>query len=253
MSRHWRPVAGGFEIEWGGTPWTLNLDGHRPGLLAAPLGPLLALDGLAAAGRWDPSALTGASLQGIEHRLGRVEATYAPAGWGEIRVRASWFPSGDDAISLELEVSARSVGDLLGVEVRTLSVLTDLPPTGTSRAVEPRDRFAAALSYDGRETDLAGLTTAPPEPIRTPWLAPKSGREGWTYAEFVHPDDAARRIHEGRLPYTATRYGLFGYDLERGVVLRGRLRGLWLPKDRAFTESADAYRHFLDEPAPLTT
>lgn len=257
MSRHWRRVANGFEIEWGELTWTLQPDAAQPGLVTtdtpAPLGPLLALEGLAAAGRSDPDALGGQALVEVTERLGRIEATYAPAGWGEIRVRAAWFASGDAVISLEVEVSARSVGDLCGVEVRTLSVLTSLPPAGSLRSVEPRDRQAAALSYDGRETDLAGLTSAPPEPIRTPWLAPKAGRDGWTYVEFVHPDDASRRIHEGRSPHTATRYGLFGYDLERGVVLRGRLRGLWLPKDRAFTESAEAYRAFLDEPPPLTT
>ena len=100
---------------------------------------------------------------------------------------------------------------------------------------------------------FAALTTGPPGPVADPWLAPRSGREGWTYAEFVHPHDVSRRIHEGKLPFTATRYGLLGYDLERGVVLRARLRGLWLPKASAFDDAQRQLDEFLGAPLPLST
>jgi hypothetical protein len=70
---------------------------------------------------------------------------------------------------------------------------------------------------------------------------------------MARPEDASRRIHEGRLPFTTTRYGLFGYDLERGVVLRGRLRGFWLPKAEAFSLAEARFRAFMDEPPPLRT
>ena len=121
------------------------------------------------------------------------------------------------------------------------------------RVVIPRDGSAAALSYDGREPTLSGLSTAPPGDEPALWRVPKSGRDGWTYLEMVHPEDASRRILEGTLPYRSIRYGLFGYDLERGVVLRGRLRGVWLSKDRAHSEGEAVYRGFLAEPPPLTT
>ncbi len=253
MARQWTGTGPEYQIDWGGLPFTLRLDEPRPGLRGSGIGPLLALDGLAESGRRDDSAFSTLTLAASECRLNRVEAIYTPTNWGDLTVKAVWEPLGDDAINLDVEVSARSVGHLKVVEVLVLSVLGELPPTGSMRSVEPRDARAAGLTYDGRESDLATLSTGPPGPIRHPWLAPRSGREGWTYVEMVHPDDAARRIHEGRLPFTATRYGLFGYDLERGVVLRGRLRGIWIPKDVAFTEAERRLAEFLAEPPPLTT
>ena len=160
---------------------------------------------------------------------------------------------GDAGIGLEVELSARSVDQLRRVEVMALGALEPPPPAGSHRSVEPRDREAAALSYDGREADLSALVTGPPGDPAGPWLASKTGREGWAYVEMVRPEDAARRISEGRLPFRATRYGLFGYDLERGVVLRARLRGFWIPIGQAFDRAESLYRDFLDEPPPLRT
>lgn len=253
MPRQWTGSGSIFEIEWAGDDWALRLDDRNPGLRSARKGPLLALEGIAARGRWSPDALSGASLVGVEHRFGRVEATYRPEGWGEMTVVASWFPIADTGIGLELELSARSVEELHHVEVRVLSTLDAPPASGSHRSVEPRDSESASLSYDGRETDLSVLVTGPPGDPSGPWLASKTDREGWAYVEMVRPEDASRRIHEGRLPFTTTRYGMFGYDLERGVVLRGRLRGFWLPKDSAFTQAELLYREFIDEPPPLRT
>lgn len=253
MANHWTGTGPEYHLDWAGLPWSLRPDTIRPGLRAAGLGPLLALEGLAARGRRDDQALSGASLVACECRLNRVEAVYAPPDWGELTVKVAWEPHAGDGVSLEVEVTARSVGQLKAVEVLLISVLGDLPAEGSMRSIEPRDVRSAGLSYDGRESDVSNLSTGPPAPIRHPWLAPRSGREGWTYLEMVHPDDASRRIHEGKLPITATRYGLFGYDLERGVVLRGRLRGIWLPKEAAFTEAERRFADFLNEPPRLST
>ena len=251
--RHWSGSGSTREIDWDGVTWTLRADDDRPGLRSARLGPLLALEGVSEVGRWEPSALSAASLESLECRFDRVEATYRPPGWGEMTVRASWFPVDEDGMGLEIELSARSVEELNRVEVRILSVLGELPEAGDLRSVHPRDREAAALSYDGREADLSRLVTGPPADFPGPWLVPRSGRDGMTYVEMAHPNDASRVIREGRLPFSATRYGLFGYDLERGVVLRGRFRAFWIPKSDAFTRAEAEYRDFLYEPPPLRT
>jgi len=253
MTRSWSGVGPSYEIDWGGLPWTLRVDDPNPGLRSARSGPLLALEGVAEADRWQADALSGKSLVGHECRFDRVEATYRPEGWGEMTVRASWFPVGHAGIGLEVELSARSVEELHRVEVKILSTLETPPAPGAHRAVEPRDREAAALSYDGRESDLSNLVTGPPGAAIGPWLASKTGRDGWAYVEVARPEDASRRISEGRLPFRATRYGLFGYDLERGVVLRGRARGFWLPTAGALDRAQALYRDFLDEPPPLRT
>lgn len=253
MLRSWEGSGAEYAIEWGDLRWGLRLDDARPGLRSGEIGPLLGLEGLSAPGRWDPEATSGRWLRNVESRLGRIEATYVPEGWDELTLRASWSSPDPDVIDLEVQVSTRSVGRLQAVEARVLSTLSTPPGPGVYRSVEPRDARSAALTYDGRETDLSELSTGPPAPVRTPWLAPKSGREGWTYVELVHPDDASRRLFEGRLPFPTCRYGLFGLDLERGVVLRGRLRGIWLRKSEAFEGAQRHLDAFLKEPPPLST
>jgi hypothetical protein len=215
----------------------------------------LGLDGVAELGRWDPAALSGATLVGVECRHGRVEATYAPPGWGVMTVRAAWAPSGDEdeGVDLEIQLGARSVDELHAVEVRLVSTLqAALAPPGLG-LVEPRDARSAGLTYDGREPDLSGLTTRPPRAPRPVWLASPPGEPtALRYLEMVHPDDLSRRILTGDLPRTL-RTALFGYDLERGVILRGRLRGLWLPGEADDAEVARRFDQFLHEPLPLAT
>jgi hypothetical protein len=256
MTRRWTGDGPTFGLDWGGRAWALSVDGARPGLTADGLGPILGLDGVSEVGRRAPGALSGASLVGWECRLGRVEATYAPPDWGSLFVRAAWSPSGDEGVDLEIQIHALTVGQLHALEVNLLS---DPGGPGTSspdapRTVESRDARCAGLSYDGREPDLHAWTTLPPglssfspRVFRVPEIADR------VYVEMVHPDDIARRISSDRgVPGRPgpVRYGLFGYDLEKGVVLRARLRGLWL---RSEDEAPAGYERFLREPPPLMT
>lgn len=251
----WRANGQEFTTEWAGVEWTLRPGARVPGLYcAAPaLGPVLGLEGLAQRGRTSPLALSASTLVAVEQRFGRVTATYRPLGWGAIQVRATWWPSSENSIDLNVEIQARTVGLLHAVEVKILSAFEPIGAAGLHRSVTPRDAAAAGLSYDGRETDLSGLTTGPPGEPLTPWLAPRSGISGKTYVEFAQPHDVSRRIHEGKLPFATTRYGLFGHDLEKGIVLRARLRGLWLPKTSALDQAESNWARFLQEPPPLTT
>ena len=253
MGRTWVADGSEFRLEWGGREWTLAPHSELPGLRSEDLGPLLGLEGLAAPGRREVGVFGHQALVEAEVRHGRVETVYRPAGWGDLSVRASWAPIGEESVDLVVEVSARSVGELRALEVVVLSTLEGPPRADRPRAVEPRDARAAALSYDGREPDLDGLATEPVGPLRAPWFVPKAGIEGWTYLELAHPDDVSRRVAEGRLPHRATRTCLFGHDLERGVVLRGRLRAAWLAKDTAFSRAGAIHDEFLAEPPPLTT
>jgi hypothetical protein len=160
-------------------------------------------------------------------------------------------------VDLEIELSTRSVGELRHVEVRVASLWPSDQhgAVPAARWVEPRDARCAALSYDGREPDLSGLTTLPPR--ASTFLTPRLVADGdRLYAEMVHPQDVSRRIREGGRTLArarTTRYGLFGYDLERGVVLRGRLRGIWLSSPSAKEEAFRHMEQFLAEPPPLST
>jgi len=266
MLRVWETRSAGYEIEWGGRTWTLAVDAVRPGLRATgetggpEWGPLLGFEGIAAPGRWAPHALSGATLVHCEQRFGRIEATYAPLGWGGLTVRAAWSPADDDGIDLEVQVSAVSVDELKAIEVRAASILPE--PQGTKpnprlkHWVEPRDARAASLTYDGREPDLRDWTTLPiasgDEPL-APRVLPAAPL---SYVELVHPDDVARRIvATSRLSQLghSTWYGLLGHDLEKGVVLRARLRAHWTRSENPQEEAKRLYSRFLHEPLPLGT
>ena len=166
-----------------------------------------------------------------------------PRAGAELTVRAAWEPSGHDGVDLEIQMSALSVDQLKAVEVKLMSVLPEPPTARRRRWVEPRDVRAAGLSYDGRDGDARDLTTLPPavEETLAPRVLPAPWADGRSYIEMVPLGDVARRITEGgtisRVGHT-TRYGLFGHDLEKGVVIRARLRGLWTDSKTPGTRGA---------------
>jgi hypothetical protein len=260
-----------YSLRWGGHPWILKLDHDRPGLRRPdlPQGSILALEGVAASGRSHPEALSGKTLIGAELFRSRVEATYAPPGWGKLKVRASWSPTPEgEGLDLEIQVSASSVDELRSVEVVVASRFLD-PFQDTAHRyaswVQARDPRSAALSYDGREParELRHLTTLPMPGPAEPAFEPVITRTPWPeqpgdYLEMVHPQDVARRIILGkgsRKPPAGfgvgVRYGLFGLDLEKGVIVRGRLRGFWVPAGEIAEKSRIAFQEFLNLPPPL--
>jgi hypothetical protein len=261
MSKRWSGEGPVFEIlQWGGLAWTLKVDDDFPGLRADGYGPLLGLAGVSASGRRQAHACSAKTLLRTECRFERVEATYALPDWGATTVQATWISASADTVDLHIEVITQSVDLLRKLEVELLSCWPHAgsPPPRPLRWVEPRDARSAGLSYDGRESDLHGLTTLPPREstFLTPRIVPDERRDGWTYVEMIHPDDVTRRIREGgRTLATAktTRYGVFGYDLEKGVVLRARLRGIWIHSPEAKEEAFARMEQFLHEPPPLTT
>ncbi len=269
---HWQGEGPVFTIESAGRIWTLFLDEDRPYLCWADeksIARLLGLDHIAAIGRRDESAFTGPSLTAFEQHRGRIQATYTPPGWHGLSVRAAWGPMPDhDGFDLEVQVSATSVGLLRHLEVAVVSTWapTIFPEDVGFSIVEPRDVHAAALSYDGREPPRCFATSPrcpyrPPLPIPSPrpvtrYRIPGRHRRH-SYVEMVQPNDCARRIVRGMLaegkPYPAQsiRYGLFGHDLEKGVVLRGRIRGVWIDAAVAAEEARRRHEAFLREPPAL--
>ena len=265
----WEGSGGSFTLSWGGRPWTLNVDEPEPGLRSkvdVGFASLLCLHGLAAAGRFETHVFTPATLVNVERYRSRVQATFAPAGWGGLIVRAAWSPScGGAGVDLEVQASATSVGLLRHVEVMVqshwLRAGASDPRAVLGRWVGPRDARSAALSYDGREAaaDLHSLTTLPvSERPRIRAFTPPGVAAGIHYIEMVQPNDAARCIRmepsEPELSLLATlvlRYGLFGHDFEKGVVFRARLRACWITADEYATEARSLYQKFVAEPPPL--
>jgi len=245
-----------------GEPGPAGSDGHS-------FAKILALQDVASRGRSAEQAFDGATLLGFARRRGCVQATFSPPGWGGLTVRATWAPTPSRAgVDLEVQLSATSVGQLKRVEVGIVSRWAAEgaePSPGVASWVEPRDIPSAALSYDGRESaaTLAALTTLPvPLPASgtlLPRIVSPPGFDADTYyVEMVQPNDCARRIldeppgepsaHRDSL---VTRYRLFGHDLEKGVVLRARLRGLWIRSKTPVATARALFEEFLREPPPL--
>ena len=74
----------------------------------------------------------------------------------------------------------------------------------------------------------------------------------WSVAQAVHPIDYLSS--ELRCKKTATlRHSLFQDNLEKGVILKGRV-GLWLlPRERDAEVAAACLHEFISAPLPLTT
>jgi len=76
-----------------------------------------------------------------------------------------------------------------------------------------------------------------------------------SYVEFAHPQDSSRTtIGLGDSPSTLRiAHEVFHGPLEKGVILRGRLRGLYLPRQDDLAIAARMYQEFLAQPLPLST
>jgi hypothetical protein len=258
-----------FLLGGGNGHWLLVLDETHPGLSwqeGGARGKLLSLHSLAGIGRCDEAAFGRNALIGVAQHRGRVEATFVPPGWRGLRVRAAWStaPVGE-GVDLEVQIQAATAEVLERIEVGILSQWGDESAGPSNIRVEPRDAHAAALSYDGRESPqiLQSLTTLPIPSSSPHFLAPRivtptGFGQDVGYVEMVQPNDCARRICRGpaderqKTPnWLATRYALFGHDLEKGVVLRARLRGLWIRSQSLESDAQASYEAFLREPPAL--
>jgi len=70
-----------------------------------------------------------------------------------------------------------------------------------------------------------------------------------TYVEMCHPNDAAGPVCEQT---DSVSFQLFGHDLEKGVILRGRLRAMLVRRQGDRDAALSAYRTFLEEPPNLS-
>ncbi len=269
----WTGAGPEFSLSWGGRAWRLSFDEPNPGLCCeAGLEQvkLLSLDGLARTGRVDRAAFTPESLVQFELHRGTVRATFAPTGWGGLTALACWRPTViGEGIDLEIQLSAATVGELDLVVVNIESRHGDLtaglrmPPTfadGRDTLVTPEDvgqpERSAPLTHPLGRAPTPQETQRPLPGPRV--LNPTGTPAGWFYVEMARPSDMASPAEgasgQGEsktgLP-GSTRYSLLGHDLEKGVILRARVRGCWINSSGPERAALAAYRDFLREPPSL--
>jgi hypothetical protein len=169
-----------------------------------------------------------------ERRQIRGQVYWRAFEWGESRasalelivsVQTSLLDS-DPTLHVRSQVTA---GELLNIKSYD-------PPA--ARADTPRGSDNFVVKYEGRGPAC--------------WLLRLSSDE-LTYAEMVHPSDfvasSFQEISPGLIEHS-TR--LFRGPLEKGVILRSRLRGVLLPRSDDVALAAACYREFTASQPPLT-
>lgn len=76
---------------------------------------------------------------------------------------------------------------------------------------------------------------------------------GVSYVEIRHPDDALSSVVTNNDGQARLTTHLFGQPLEKGVILRSRLRGVFLPRHDEEALADAALAEFVAAPPPLTT
>jgi hypothetical protein len=244
------------------SPWTL--DKHEAQLA---LGPLCArIDLRDPAGGFQETRLDGAPLRA--NLLGVLLAphvdtlpadayvrgpdlvvTYPQSIGRAMRVQAYWRCEAQPAsLAVELQVSVQT--DALGIATPVIAS-SQLETVEVLRLKSSPDATFSSLSLN-------------PGPLTQ--LVPQDGpgcllfhppAQAWCYAEMIHSadfqqDQLTLQASQGQLRATL-EHRLFPGTLEKGVILRARIRGLFVHENAASQEVPADYHNFLRAPLPLTT
>lgn len=261
---HWQETSEGLlwqDVAHG--TWAVRWAGVTPGLYCKPAGqtnwagPLLGALALTAQGRGEAGNLNDACLTQIDVVRDRVELSFQPPGWHETSVRFAWSPAGPGQFDLQVQASTRSIDILSGVEVGVISSTgTGEPGTPSKWLVAHRDEAAALRALDGRQA--AWLNSQVGFEVDSSVTGHGEDREwpptllaGLPFLETAHPFDISRRYRstDGQAQLTWA----LGFDMERGTILRARLRGrLVAPNEQTdWTALHNWQSAFMAEPLPL--
>jgi hypothetical protein len=182
-----------------------------------------------------------AALADVWIRGGDLVAVYEQTAERPYRVQAYWraidTPAGCDGRAVELQVSVQTS-------------LLDADPTITTRS-RLAGGEAAVLCGDGAWCALPGSGTR--DAGQAPcWLWVRADGGG-VYAEMVHPDDAQDDAWSLSPTESEVRHTLFQRELEKGVILRARVRGAFLRGEQPVAAALGWYQQLQSAPLPLTT
>ncbi len=280
MPDAWKPTGDAYTLALPELGGRIALRGVRPGLCGLRVartdrwpGPLLAIDSVCAAAT--PGWPAGFHSPHPTHRLRRqlVDVQLEPTPRCPVRLDLYWIAAAPARV--EAEVLAASQSPLDRLEVRTLSraptrgragadqllvclgkssrdwfdvAATHLPHG--SWCVAPRDVDAARFSLDGRSPTFREMALCAPFGLPIVLYRP-AGRK-WSYVEMSRRDDCARvltRVRGGRAEWS---FGLFGLDIEKGVILRGRVFGVVVPRRNDAQHAIKLCRRFAAEAPHLS-
>jgi hypothetical protein len=271
----WQLTRDEYRLKHAGLAGVLRLRGPAPGIRNVTLsadkkrvrwpGPVLAVRAVQAAGTSPVAVRVPAT---VEHRLRSdavdlqlVESIRLP-----VRLQLYWCALRPRAIDSEILLTPSH--DFDGLEVLTISESPaersdhgeclvrsnrwiDVRQTQlASWLVVPRDGDAAASSLDGRSPRLDCMALLPP--CRSPMVCFRPPGRTWSYVEMSHSDDCVRvfaRRQDNRFQWG---FGLFGLDVEKGILLRGRVRGVFVPRRGDLRHADRRFKSFVAEPPRLS-
>lgn len=182
-------------------------------------------------------------------RGGDLVATYAQTASRPVRVQVYWrgaqtFVGTVPAPAVDLQVSVQTG-------------LWDSKPALMTRSVLPRCevwRLSQGPSARFERLELPGGQPLAITPRAGPGcLAFRLAATGVTYVEMVHPADFLRDELTLAAGGVRLQHRLFADELEKGVILRARVRGMLVPREEDAVLAASAYAAFTAAAPPLTT
>jgi len=224
-----------------GSPWNLAANIARCDLLGAPAAIDLAHPRL---GLRFADGLT--SILGLQLGTTLLDAHGAEPAESYVR--------GSDLVSTYSQTDSRPV------RVQAywhLAELAQLPRYDDARLIELQVSINTSL-LDLRPTlDVVTQTATPAERLSfgeaAAWLI-RFADSAYTYIEIPHPRDCARTAFAPAADGRSTlRHTLFGRKLEKGVIMRGRVRGALVPRNSDVAAAEALVDDLLHAAPPLTT
>lgn len=266
MESHWIETDSALELRSADHEgfWSIRWSGCLPGLYWAGtsgqsgIGPVLGGLGLTAAGRADVGETNEKNMVQLEVVQNRAEMTFLPPSWHDTKIRLCWWPTAPGQFDLMSEVSTRSVGLLKGVELGIFSTMNNLDGSRDLWVEEFRDHDAALRSTDGRDVAwIKNQQHIQPESLNSeeskPWspILLSDAYSKLSILEMTHPYDISRRFRDKN--GLSIRTWTFGYDMERGVVFRGRHRCRLINPSEIVDQSyiENWQNEFAGQPLPL--
>lgn len=282
MASPWQIAADAYRLNHSGFRASVALRGPAPGLRKLSLtwgddtlkwpGPVLGVHSIEVAGK--PPFPVGFAATRPDHRLraNLLDVQLDETSRCPVRLQVYW--SAARARQIDLEVLATTVHEFAKLEVLTRSTapvketlarseclirssadrrwidVREASRVGAEWLVIPRDRDAAALALDGRSPRLDESILAPP--FHSPIVCYRPAGRSWSYVEMTHPADCVRIIAQCERASVSWGFGLFGLDIEKGVILRGRVRAAFIPRHRDTDQATRLFRQFVAEPPHLS-
>lgn len=234
----------------------------RAGRLSARLNPVRPGDGIVDV-RIDDVAVADMHVLGVELpggvsdgevdcyvRGGDLIATYAETTDRPLRAQTYWRASlGQSGALASIELIASVQTSLLDACPR----LATTSVAGSTSAIQLRDDLGGE-----RALDAPRRGAAPSEPLGDlPCFLLRLAGVDATYVEMTAPDESvgSSLTRVGDKPGSAMRlsHQLFAERLEKGVILRARVLGVFLDRAGDVTAAVRQYEAFLAEAPPLTT